>query len=902
MSESIKRRATRAFGWSLMQSWVVKAFALLVFFLLSRLLSPADLGTAQVVTLVLALLGVLGEFGFHSALVQQRGLRAVDVTLPFAVSVGIALLGSTTLLLLAEPIARVLDAPQAAPLLRLAALIPPLTASSGIVVALYRRELDFASIARAGLAAGLCGGLTALALAWMGLGAMALVGQALVSALVTAVMVWHRSPWHPGVGVSGEKFPSLLRFSSFAFASALVDFVSLRMLDVLIVGRFGVAMLGVYTVGAKLYLTLLELLGSALIEVSASMMARLRGDVERVRRAYLRLVFVGACTTSVLFAGMSALAPELCELLFGPKWVGAAEVTRLLCLLGAVQVVQFYNGATLMAHGRSHQVLLINLAKLGSAALALGVLPAQSVRDLALAFVLSQLAVTPLSFGLAMRLLGLRLRELLSALWPGWLAALIAWASVAGARPLLNGQAGYWQWLLLATLYFALVLGGLGLFAGRRVWIEIEDLWPKAGLLAMRLSRARSRLHLGLLWLQWWLLRAWVRPVGDQRGLLLVSADTDGLRGSRGDEAMLEVCLSQARRQGGAPLYLGCSDPVAEGIAEVEGSLVFPLWGGWLMPLRTWRRLRVAAPAQVWLLGADVLDGAYSPVMSLRMLILADLSARCGAQTRLLGFSLNAQPALVRAWRNLDSHVRACVRDPVSLERYRQLSGRPGQAVADLAFLLEPREPRGAGRAALDWVRARQLAGDQVLVLNLHGLLLARETGPEAVEPLIDATVAALHELSRRKLSISWLLLPHDDRPVVGDLVVLARLAQRLQPELLAGCCYSCQEAPPAAEVKALMAQVDGVVSGRMHLAIAALGAGTPVQVLTYQGKFEGLLHWFDLPARFALRPETLTEPGVFCQAIEDFVAALPELRQQVRRALPAVNAAAARNFSEVSE
>lgn len=902
MSSSFKQRTARAFGWSLMQSWVVKVFALLVFFLLSRMLSPAELGTAQLVALVLAFIAVVGEFGFHSALVQQRDLKSADVNLPFVVSVGIALLGSVALLLAAEPIARALDAPRAAPLLRLAALIPPFTASSGIVVALFRRELDFASIARAGMAAGMIGGLTAVALAWSGWGPLALVAQALISALVTAVIVWSRSPWRPGLEFSGEKFPALLRFSSFAFASSLVDFVSLRTLDVLIVSRFGVAMLGVYTVGAKLYLTLLEMLGSALIEVSASMMARLRDQSERVRSAYLRLVFVGACTTSALLAGVSALAPELCELLFGAQWVGAAEVTRLLCLLGAVQVVQFYNGATLMAHGRSREVFLINLAKFGSAALALGVIPAQSVRDLALAFVFSQLAVTPLSFYLVMRLLRLSLSQLLSALWPGWLAVLIAWVAVTGVRPLLDGPAGGWHLLLLATLYLGLLLLGLWLFGGRRVWAEIEGLWPGAGRFAARITLQRSRLHLALLWAQWHFLRHLVREVQPRTGLLLVGADTDRPRGSRGDAAMLDVSLAHAHRIGAAPLYVGCSSASAEQIACAEGLQVFPLWGGWLMPFRAWRRLRARAPAQVWLHGADTLDGEYSPVMSLRMLILADLAARCGAHTRLMGFSLNERPALGMAWRQLDPRVQVCARDPLSLERYRRLSGRAGHAVADLAFLLEPREPQGAGRAALEWVHVCKQAGAQVLVFNLHGLLFAREAAPQAVERLIDATVTVLHQLSVRQPRLSWLLLPHDDRPLVGDLAVLARLQQRLQSVLPSERCFFCHEAPHAAEVKALVAQVDGVVSARMHLAIAALGSGVPVLALVYQGKFEGLLRWFDLPQALALLGDTLTDSGALLQAIEDFVAALPELRLQVQRALPAVKAAAARNFSEVAQ
>ena len=43
---------------------------------------------------------------------------------------------------------------------------------------------------------------------------------------------------------------------------------------------------------------------------------------------------------------------------------------------------------------------------------------------------------------------------------------------------------------------------------------------------------------------------------------------------------------------------------------------------------------------------------------------------------------------------------------------------------------------------------------------------------------------------------------------------------------------------------------VDLVLTGRMHLAIAALGMGTPPLCVAYMDKFEGLFHLFDIASR----------------------------------------------------
>ena len=47
--------------------------------------------------------------------------------------------------------------------------------------------------------------------------------------------------------------------------------------------------------------------------------------------------------------------------------------------------------------------------------------------------------------------------------------------------------------------------------------------------------------------------------------------------------------------------------------------------------------------------------------------------------------------------------------------------------------------------------------------------------------------------------------------------------------------------------MKGLVGLVDFAVTGRMHLAIAALGMEVPVVALAYQGKFDGMMQRFDL-------------------------------------------------------
>ncbi|MBX3606140.1 MAG: oligosaccharide flippase family protein [Piscinibacter sp.] len=473
----LKQRAVRAFAWSALQSWSVKAFTLLVFLALARLLQPAELGLAQGVLLLLAFVAVLSAQGYPPALVQHPALQADDVNLPFFTSLATAALCSAALLAGAEPIAQRLGAPEAAALVRWAALIPPLAATSGVLMAMLRRRLEFGRIARVTLLATLAGGTTALALAAAGHGAGSLVAQALVIAALSAALLWRAPVWRPRWRLQRERFAGLFSYSSMAFAGQLLDFFAGRIIELVILARYGLAALGTYTVGAKLYLTILELLATALVEPALAALSRIAGDTERLRRAWLRLVFLAACTTLPLFAGVAALAPELCRLLFGPRWPGADEVTRWLCLLGALQAVQYFNSAALGATGRARMLLLINAAKLVLGISALALADAASPGAMTLAFVLGQMAVAPLSFGAALHATGASVRTLLRQLAPGGLAAAGAFGAVELLRTQVDpGVDAASRGLLLGTAYVVGYALLIGLTGGRRLQLELRDI------------------------------------------------------------------------------------------------------------------------------------------------------------------------------------------------------------------------------------------------------------------------------------------------------------------------------------------------------------------------------------------------------------------------------------------
>lgn len=99
-----------------------------------------------------------------------------------------------------------------------------------------------------------------------------------------------------------------------------------------------------------------------------------------------------------------------------------------------------------------------------------------------------------------------------------------------------------------------------------------------------------------------------------------------------------------------------------------------------------------------------------------------------------------------------------------------------------------------------------------------------------------------------------------------------------------------------AAEVKAICGELDLVLSGKMHLAIACLGQATPVACISYQDKFEGLFQQFDLE-NMIIEPTEAFQPGRLADFLWPLIEKRKEIRHHIQLKLPYIQQLAQANF-----
>jgi polysaccharide pyruvyl transferase WcaK-like protein len=373
---------------------------------------------------------------------------------------------------------------------------------------------------------------------------------------------------------------------------------------------------------------------------------------------------------------------------------------------------------------------------------------------------------------------------------------------------------------------------------------------------------------------------------------LIIPGDVRNPSGSLGDMAMFTALLQSLRARDPAATFtiIGTRNHSI----SVPGIGVVPVVAAW-----TGRTGVTAFDSQIrqhhalFVMGADILDGQYGAALVQRIVDYCNHSVQLGIPATMLGFSFNSHPRqpAVHALSRLHPKVTVNVRDQPSLDRFTQIVGIPATLCADSAFLMPPAAE--SDPEAETWISAMRDAGRHPVGINLNAHAMAPALAQISTTELI-ARMAEQLVLAGDMNKLAFMLIPHDFKLKSGDAPMLLALEKQLKNSGFPHVCYTSIDRPD--KIKRITSLLDFIITGRMHLAIAALGSGTPILSITYQDKFEGLYQHFGLPLEDTLSPMHCISDEFLGKLNHAFMQR-HDNRERIRTSLPQVTQLAARNL-----
>ena len=316
-----------AAAWALVSQYTAFAIQFATSILLARwFITPAELGLFSIAFAAVTLVAFLQDFGVTRYINGERNLTPEKLHTAFTISVGFAWSIALLAILASGPIAAFYHDAALRPVALIIACSYLLVPLAIVPQATCQRRMDYKSNTMIEVGSSVANAATAIILALMGYGALALAWGAFAQQGARLVVSQWRAglmlPWPlrlegaaPVLKLGGTN--SVLA-TCYSITGRAPELVIGRLLDNVAVGLFARA--------SGLALQLRLLVAGAVTGVFYPAFRRVRDSGEPLAPPYLRVVAAYTGVTWPAMAGIAVLAAPLVNLLYGPKWMAAAPL------------------------------------------------------------------------------------------------------------------------------------------------------------------------------------------------------------------------------------------------------------------------------------------------------------------------------------------------------------------------------------------------------------------------------------------------------------------------------------------------------------------------------------------------------------------------------------------------
>lgn len=338
--------------------------------LLARLLLPEDFGIVALASLTISVLGLLRGVGAGTAIVQAKKPTEKMLSSVFWFNAAVGVASTLILLAIAYPISIGLREPRVLPILLMLSPTFFLSILTTVQGSLLARQRRYKLYAKREVAATLLSGAVAVAMAFLGFGYYALVGQSITKGVFSILFLWWTVDWRPKLLFDWPSMKEVMRFGLPLQGSNLLFYLS-RNLDNLIVGRWlGATALGIYGFAYASIQQPIRIVQSILGRVMFPELSRIQDDLPRVREVYKEAIRHIAGILWWPLGGLLVMAPEAVPFVYGHQWRPAVFLLQVFVLVAIPQTVATTVGWIFNSQGETKRQFYLGL--IGSLALYAG--------------------------------------------------------------------------------------------------------------------------------------------------------------------------------------------------------------------------------------------------------------------------------------------------------------------------------------------------------------------------------------------------------------------------------------------------------------------------------------------------------------------------------------------------
>ena len=376
----LKTSILRGIGWTTIANIGSQLLSLVTTMVLARLLLPSEFGLVAMVLVFTHFAKMLADFGLAPAIVQSKEISEEQLSSLFWLNMLFGVLLCGLGILLAPLIAAFYGEPDLVVLTYGLALGFVFGALGIVPSALIRKQMRFRVFSLITLTSVLLASISAIASAIYGLGAWALVVEALVRSLLASLLYLRYGRWRPRLVFHGRSIVPMIRYGLGYVGYSIINYWA-KHVDNLLVGKLlGSESLGFYSEAYKMMrMPVTQVMGS-LTGVMFPALSAIQDDHERCKAVYLKTMSMLSLATFPMAIGMLVLAEPLIFTFLGDQWGQAVPILQILAITGVSSTYSNPTGWLYKSQGRTDIMFWWGLG--GSGTLIVGIVIGATFMDM----------------------------------------------------------------------------------------------------------------------------------------------------------------------------------------------------------------------------------------------------------------------------------------------------------------------------------------------------------------------------------------------------------------------------------------------------------------------------------------------------------------------------------------
>jgi len=311
---------------------VMGVLEIILFAIMSRLLTKSDFGYFAALSGVMAICMSLSEAGLGSAIVQKKNAGKEHISTAFTLSIIIGLLFTIIICFLSPWIANLIADDTLTFPLRLMSINILLHSLISTGNAILYRNLNFKRVGINSIISYLVSGIIGVLMAYNGIGLLAIVIQPILYSLVTLILLYVFSVKIPRFIIYRSEIKGIVSFGGWLTLGVILNNIS-HQLDKLVLSKWlSVNILGAYNRPAGFISTISSKINSIFDTVLFPMLSGIQENKDKVQSVFIRAVSL-LNSFSVILASIFYFNAELIiTIFFGHDWLDLVPIMQIVSI------------------------------------------------------------------------------------------------------------------------------------------------------------------------------------------------------------------------------------------------------------------------------------------------------------------------------------------------------------------------------------------------------------------------------------------------------------------------------------------------------------------------------------------------------------------------------------------